>query len=109
MVSYFVRYRGVAADPAAFVGYYSDRHAAILRRFPGIRSLILHTPQAWSDPFPVKPAGSLLLAQMTFDNAHALDVALRSEARKDARDDFARFPAFEGEVTHQAMKAEVIF
>lgn len=109
MVSYFVRYRGVAADPAAFVGYYSGRHAAILQRLPGIRSLILHTPQSWNDPFPVNPGGSLLLAQMTFDDAKALDVALRSDARKDAREDFAGFPAFEGEVTHQAMKAEVIF
>ena len=43
------------------------------------------------------------------DDAKALDVALRSDARKDAREDFAGFPAFEGEVTHQAMKAEVIF
>jgi uncharacterized protein (TIGR02118 family) len=109
MVSYFVRYKGVAADPAAFVDYYSRHHAAILKRFPGIRSLILHTPQAWNDPFPVNPAGSLLLAQMTFNDAAALDAALRSGARREAREDFARFPVFEGEVTHQAMKAEVIF
>lgn len=109
MVSYFVRYKGVAADPAAFVDYYAQRHAAILKDFSGIRSLILHTPQTWTDPFPVNPAGSLLLAQMTFDDASALDTALRSDARRAARQDFAHFPAFEGEVTHQAMKAEVIF
>lgn len=109
MVSYFVHYKGVAADPAAFTRYYSGPHAAVLKRFPGIRSLILHTPQAWTDPFPVNPAGSLLVAQMTFDDAAALDRALRSEARREAREDFSRFPAFEGEVTHQAMKAEVIF
>lgn len=109
MVSYFVRYKGIAADPAAFSRYYSGQHAAILKRFPGIRSLILHTPQAWTDPFPVKTCGSLLLAQMTFDDGAALDLALRSDARREAREDFSRFPAFEGEVTHQAMKAEVIF
>ena len=109
MVSYFVRYKGIAADPAAFVDYYSRHHAAILKRFPGIRSLTLHTPQAWNDPFPVNPAGSLLLAQMTFDDAAALDKALRSDARREAREDFSRFPSFEGEVTHQAMKGEVIF
>jgi uncharacterized protein (TIGR02118 family) len=109
MVSYFVRYRGVAADPAGFFDYYSGRHAAILKRFPGIRSLILHAPQPWTDPFPVNPGGSVLLAQMTFDHAQALDTALRSEARREAREDFSHFPAFEGEVTHQAMKSKVIF
>ncbi|MGE3991766.1 EthD family reductase [Pseudorhodoplanes sp.] len=109
MVSYFVRYDGIATEPAAFVDYYARGHAAILERFTGIRSLMLHTPQVWNDPFPVNPGRSLLLAQMTFEDAAALDAALRSEARKEAREDFARFPAFKGEVTHQAMKTEVIF
>lgn len=109
MVSYFVRYRGQAADPAAFTDYYAQHHASILRRFTGIRSLVLHTPQAWNDPFAVKAGGSLLLAQMTFDNPAALDASLRSDARKEAREDFARFPAFQGEVTHEAMLATVLF
>lgn len=109
MISYFVRYRGQAADPAAFTDYYAQHHAPILRRFPDIRSLVLHTPQAWNDPFAVKAGSSLLLAQMTFDNPAALDAALRSDARKQARDDFARFPAFDGEVTHEAMRATVVF
>ena len=109
MVSYFVRYKGEAADPAAFAQYYAGQHAAVLKRFPGIRSLVLHTPQSWSDPFPVNPGGSLLLAQMTFDDVATLDAALRSEARKDARADFVRFPAFSGEVTHEAMQTRVIF
>ena len=57
MVSYFVRYRGLAAAPVAFVGYYRDRHAAILRTFPRIKSLVLHTPAASNDPFPVRAGG----------------------------------------------------
>lgn len=109
MVSYFVRYRGSSSDPAGFAAYYREQHAAILRDFPGIGQLILHTPVAFHDPFPVRPAGTMLLAQMTFDSASALDAALRSEARKLAREDFAHFPAFDGEVTHEALKAEVIF
>ncbi len=109
MISYFVRYRGAAADPAAFADYYATRHAAILRGFPGIRSLTLHEPVAWSDPFPVHPDGTALLAQMTFDAPADLDRALRSEARRRAREDFARFPPFAGEVTHQAVRAKVIF
>jgi len=109
MVSYFVRYRGASADPAAFRAYYETRHAAVLRDFTGIRSLALHQPVAWNDPCPVKPGGTFLLAQMTFDTPADLDAALRSPARQAARADFSRFPPFDGEVTHEAMIAKVIF
>ena len=109
MVSYFVRYRGSCADPDGFHTNYESRHAEILRRFPKIRSLILHRPIEWRDPFPVSPGGSFLLAQMVFDGKSDLDAALRSEARRQARDDFQRFPSFEGEVTHEAMNGKVVF
>jgi uncharacterized protein (TIGR02118 family) len=109
MVSYFVRYRGASSDPDAFHSYYETRHATLLRCLPGIRSLVLHRPASWSDPFPVEPAGTLLLAQMQFDSARDLDEALRSDARREARDDFARFPPFSGEVTHEAMTGKMVF
>ena len=109
MVSYFVRYRGTSSDPAAFRTYYETRHAEILRGFTGIRSLVLHEPVAWNDPCPVHPGGSLMLAQMTFDTPADLDAALRSPARHEARADFARFPPFAGDVTHEAMVRKVIF
>jgi len=109
MVSYFVRYRGRASDPAAFAHYYETAHAPILQRFPAIRSLILHQPTAWHDPFPVRQDGTAFLAQMMFDTPADLDRALQSDPRRAARDDFARFPAFDGDVTHQAMTATVIF
>jgi uncharacterized protein (TIGR02118 family) len=109
MVSYFVRYRGSAADPAGFAAYYQDNHSGILKRFPGIQSLVLHMPVRVIDPFPVRPAGSMLLAQMVFDSPAALDAALQSDARKEARDDFHHFPTFEGEVSHEALIGKVIF
>jgi uncharacterized protein (TIGR02118 family) len=109
MVSYFVRYRGSAADPSAFLSHYRNRHSAILRRFPHIKSLVLHTPAGVHDPFPVRAGGSALLAQMIFENQAALDMALDSQARRDARADFADFGAFVGEITHEALSAEVIF
>jgi uncharacterized protein (TIGR02118 family) len=109
MVSYFVRYRGQAADPRAFARYYENEHAEVLRRFSSIRSLILHQPIGWNDPFPVRPDGTELLAQMTFDSPADLDAALKSDARREARADFAHFPPFTGEVTHQALIAKVIF
>ena len=109
MVSYFVRYRGSAADPSAFLAHYRDHHGAILRCFPQIRSLILHTPVDVHDPFPVRPGGSALLAQMIFEGPGALDAALHSQARREARADFAGFRAFAGEITHEALSGEVIF
>src|SRR5262245_22998950 len=109
MVSYFVRYRGSSSDLDGFRRYYEAQHAPILRQFPGIRSLILHSPSEWTDPFPVRRADSFLLAQMVFDSAGALDAALRSPARRQARDDFQRFPPYDGEVTHEAMAGKVIF
>lgn len=108
-VSYFVRYEGSAPDPAAFVARYREQHAAILARFPGIRRIVLHTPAAWYDPFPVKPDRFLLLAQMIFDSQEDLDRALQSEARALAREDFAKFPPFEGTVYHQATLSEEVF
>ena len=109
MVSYFVRYCGASSEPDAFQAYYETRHAALLRQFPHISSLILHRPAAWIDPFPVRRGETFLLAQMQFDNADDLDAALRSPARRLAREDFQRFPAFKGEVTHQAMIGKAVF
>jgi uncharacterized protein (TIGR02118 family) len=109
MVSYFVRYHGASCDPDALQAYYETRHAAILRQFPNISSLVLHRPAAWSDPFPVQRGETLLLAQMQFDSARDLDAALHSDARRQARDDFNRFPPFSGEVTHEAMIGKVLF
>jgi hypothetical protein len=86
MVCHFVRYRGSAADPSrsspTIVTY-----ASILRGFPGIKSLVLHTPAKVRDPCPVRPGGTALLAQMIFDNEAALNTALKSDSRQRARDD----------------------
>jgi uncharacterized protein (TIGR02118 family) len=108
-VSYFVRYQGAPADPAAFDAHYAGPHAALLRDFPGIRSLILHSPVAVRDPFPTNDAGLHLLSQMVFDSEAALQAALGSEARKRAFEDRTNFPAFNGAIAHQAMRAETIF
>ena len=108
-VSYFVRYQGQSEDAEAFVKYYRERHVPILARFPGIERIVLHIPAAWQDPFPVKPDGFALIAQMVFSSSEALDRALRSEARALARSDFANFPAFHGTVHHQAVVSEEVF
>lgn len=107
-VSYFVRYKGQAEDPRAFVEYYRTSHAPLLWQFPGIRDLILHHPVDFHDPFSVLPGGELMVAQMVFDTLEDLNRALASDARARARDDFDNMPAFTGEITHQAMQAETV-
>lgn len=107
--SYIVRYQGTAADKAGFLTHYREKHAPILQQFPGIGSLVLHQGADFSDPFPVNPGGNLLIAEMTFDDLPALNAALASSARAEARDDFGNFPSFDGEVTHQAFVSERIF
>ena len=107
--SYIVRYQGSAPEPDRFLDYYRASHAPILQRFPGIGSLVLHRQADFTDPFPVNPGGNLLIAQMTFDDIPALNAALSSPARTEARNDFVGFPAFDGEVTHQAFVSEKIF
>jgi uncharacterized protein (TIGR02118 family) len=109
MVSYFVRYRGASPSPQDFQTYYETQHAAILKQFPNIRSLVLHRPAAWNDPFPVRRGETMLLAQMQFDRLDDLDRALRSPARALARNDFQKFPPFDGEVTHEAMTGKIVF
>lgn len=108
-VSYFVRYEGRSDTNAPFVEYYRNTHAAILARFPRIRKLVLHVPVEWSDPFPVRKGNFELLAQMIFDSEKDLQAALESSARKEARDDFFNFPAFRGEIFHQAMASEEVY
>ena len=109
MISYFVNYDGQADDPQSFYDYYRDRHGEILSRFEGISGLLLHRPVEWNDPFSVNKGSSSLIAQMKFDSQAALDAALTSGAREEARRDFQNFPQFNGSVFHQAMKAEKVF
>jgi uncharacterized protein (TIGR02118 family) len=108
-ISYFVRYEGRAPDCAAFLAYYREHHVPILVRLPGIERIVLHTPVAWRDPFPVKPDRFLLVAQMVFHSEDDLDRALASEPRALAREDFANFPPFEGSVYHQAALSREVF
>jgi uncharacterized protein (TIGR02118 family) len=104
-VSYFVRYRGLPRPREAFERYYRERHARILGEFPAIRGLVLHAPLDWRDPHPVDPDGTDFLAEMRFDDAAALAMALASEARERARVDFANLPKGGAQVTHQAMRS----
>jgi len=103
-VSYFVRYEISTSDVGAFVARYRERHVPILRRWPGIRRVVLHTPVEWNDPFAIQRGGSVLTVQLEFDSAADLRKALFSPERAEARLDFQNFPAFSGQVVHEAME-----
>jgi uncharacterized protein (TIGR02118 family) len=107
--SYFVRYEGQAKNPEAFLAHYRDHHVPLLARFPGIRRIVLHTPTAWEDPYPIQPDRFSLLVQMVFDSLEDLETAVRSEARAAARADFEKLPPFHGAVYHQAAISEEVF
>ena len=106
-VSYFVRYDIECSRE--FLRYYREKHVPILRRWPGLRRVTLHTPLDWNDPFPVNRGKVALLAQLEFDSEEAMNRALASRGRAEAREDFKRFMTFEGTVTHQAMKSEEVW
>lgn len=107
-VSYFVLYRGEADDGAAFVARYRDVHVPILKTWPGVREVIVHTAMPWIDPHSIEASGLLMMAQMLFDSRDDLERALRSPGRTEARADFHLFPPFRGAVLHQAVVSEVI-
>lgn len=105
-ISYFVRYDISTPDAQAFVERYRSRHVPILKRWPGITRVMLHTPVEWNDPYAINRGSAVLLVELEFESAAALKKALFSPERAEARLDFQSFPAFSGTVTHQAMSSE---
>jgi hypothetical protein len=49
------------------------------------------------------------MAQLEFESEAAMNAAFASAERATARDDFKRFPPFDGSVVHQAMAQEEVF
>lgn len=105
-VSYFVFYRGRAEDPRAFMDHYKSRHVPILKKFPGIKAIKLHTPTDAVDVQTVEPGGFALVAELVFDSMEAMARALQSPERAQARADFKDFPPFHGDVWHQELTTE---
>lgn len=105
--SYMVQYHRPAPDEATFIGHYQAHHVPLLADLPGIRRLAVCTPVEWEGGPPAKRNDMMLVNEVAFDSAEALTAALRSEARYKLREDFDRFPRFDGPVTHTPMRREV--
>jgi hypothetical protein len=57
----------------------------------------------------VNPGKAVLMAQLEFESEAAMNAAFASRERAEAREDFKRFPRFDGTVVHQAMAQEEVF
>jgi uncharacterized protein (TIGR02118 family) len=108
-VSYFVRYDIESGDLAAFLRRYREVHVPLVSRWPGLRRMVLHTPLEWRDPFPVNRGRAVLMAQLEFEDEAAMNAAFASRERAEAREDFKRFPSYEGTVTHQALAQDEVY
>ena len=107
-VSWIVQYNGPAKDPRAFHDYYRQHHVPIVLRMPGIRSLNCYLPSASTPGAGLPAVNHLLLVQAVFDDVEGLLAMRRSPQRREGLRDFDNYPAFEGPVTHQAMRSRRI-
>lgn len=105
-VSYFVFYKGHADDADGFIERYRTVHIPILKRWPGVECVKLHTPAVLQDPKQTSTAGLAMMAEIVFCDGEALEKALQSQERHEARLDFGKFPSFHGDVMHQALQTE---
>lgn len=107
-IVYHVQYHRPAPDEAAFVAYYRAHHPPILAQFPGIRTVAVYTPLDWNDaPFVIRN-DLMLINEVAFDSTEALSAALSSDVRLRAREDYHRFPRFDGPVSHTPMFRHVV-
>lgn len=85
------------SDPVAFDAQYFEKHLPLCEPLPGLRAV------SWSRPRLLGPGESpYLVAQLDFDDADALKVALRSPEMSAVARDAESLPAqrvmFTGEV-----------
>ena len=86
MVRLIVLYRP-PEDPAAFDAHYRETHAAIVRRYPGLRALrVTRIDGAGGRPPPF-----YVIAEMAFDSRADLEAAIGSDAGRDSARDLRSF------------------
>lgn len=106
--SYLVTYPGPAADRNAWVYYYVSHHQPVMATFEGIREIEIATRIEWCTFLPVARVDAMLRNRVVFDDNAALNASLKSPVRERMREDFLRFPPFEGGNTHFAMATTVL-
>ncbi len=102
-VAYLVIYEGKPDDPDAFVDYYINHHLPIIWTWPKIRSVEVDLSAEGKDAM-ANPSDVFMIARFTFDTMADLNAALSSPERLLAREDSYNFPAFQGTISHQAVR-----
>ena len=64
---------------------------------------MIHEETDWKDAQQISSGSFVLIAEMTFPDLGALEIAIASKERKLAREDFNNFPPCDGKIWHQAM------
>ncbi|MEO6746491.1 MAG: EthD family reductase [Caldimonas sp.] len=80
-------------DPDAFEHHYRTVHIPLVRNFPGLRRMTFSRVESESTS-RAEPA-VCFISTMYWDDRESLDIALRSEARKLAYEDTAKFRHFQ--------------
>jgi hypothetical protein len=106
--TYLVHYPGKAADLNLWLAHYLAHHAPLMTRFPGIREVEVATRLDWVGFLPWPRADYMQRNKVVFDNAAGLTAALNSPIRHEMRDDFNRFPPYEGGNIHYPMATRTI-
>jgi uncharacterized protein (TIGR02118 family) len=74
-------------DPAAFDSHYRETHAAIVRRYPGLRGLRVTRVEGAGGSLPAY----YVMAEMAFDSRADLDAAIGSDAGRESARDLRNF------------------
>lgn len=101
--TYLVAYEGAAEDENLWLAHYLRHHPPLMARLPGVREIEIYTRLDWCGFLPCRRALYLQRNKVVFDDRAALDAALNSPARHEMRTDFAKFPPFDGRVSHYAL------
>ncbi|MBV9569053.1 MAG: hypothetical protein JO172_13035 [Hyphomicrobiales bacterium] len=106
--SFLVHYPGPAEDFNIWFSHYVASHPPIMRRFPGIRQIEILSRVDWIDAMPFARASHMQRNRVVFDSPEALTAALQSPVRHEMRQDYHRFPPFEGGSFHFPALTETI-
>jgi uncharacterized protein (TIGR02118 family) len=106
--SFLVHYPGEPRDLNEWLTYYLNHHPPIMRRFPGLRELEIHTRVDWIDALPWQRVHHFQRNKIVFDSAEALERALHSPVRDEMKADRGHFPPFTGGNVHHPMATETV-
>ena len=106
--SFLVHYPGPAEDFNTWFNHYVASHPPIMRRFPQIRQIEILSRVDWIDAMPFERTTHMQRNRVVFDSPEALTAALQSPVRHEMRQDYHRFPPFEGGSFHFPALTETI-